>query len=284
MYYSLLSRFQGGLMGSFLGDSLRNRYGGIEKEPFSDWQQVGICGLLSLSEQGKLDLVDWQQRVGKPELERKGSISEVAIALLPVILFFHDSRNFLTETILAANQLWLSPDANPQEILLWSEIMLFALTGKSSPQTWLTQNSPQRLPQTELEDQISQGKELLNHFAPIERVLATITHPLAFAVYCFNCIPEDFRLCLQRANRHRDPEAANLAGAIAGTYNALAGIPLDWRFHYSHPEINLAHRLFNTWSGVYQPKGNNLEKIAIASPGTIQPRSSLQIISQREYY
>jgi hypothetical protein len=291
MRYSLLSRFAGGILGSYLGDYLfQVQKGRVIPPQISPWQAVALAGCRSLRDRRTLDWQDWQKRIASVEFlpkehqEQKILTTEFTIAMLPLILFFHDHANLLRRHLTQIAQTWLPAQVDLDEVFLWVNWMILALTEKLSSRQMLVQT-----PAGQLREELTQTQTYLQDFASLEQVAARVSHPLALALYCFRSTPDDFRLGLMRASRSGNSQVMILVGALSGVYNTESGIPLSWRFRYAHPPDRddpalLAQGLFGAWSGMYQvdPSASHLQEIAIAPTGLIQFRSSLRLISRQE--
>ena len=126
MRYSLLSRFRGALLGAAIAASLGDRSLNAavksvqtqniegqrgETQAHKSWNYYPIASAESLIHCGDLELSDWRDRIdvrgtGKPEilLERRSCIA--ALAILPIILFYHENKRLLLEKIEEAASIW----------------------------------------------------------------------------------------------------------------------------------------------------------------------------------
>ncbi|MBD2122951.1 ADP-ribosylglycohydrolase family protein [Trichocoleus sp. FACHB-262] len=159
MRYSLLSQFQGVLVGAaigellgvawathlsqpdqselaqpqlFLGHPERQAQQLLASEPLSlsapAWGRLTVLGARSLVERGELDLADWQQRfqsdveLGHPEgLGAEG----LAIASLPIALFFHEDETKLYRKL---SQLYQCASLPPSSVLSSAVLANFVLS------------------------------------------------------------------------------------------------------------------------------------------------------------
>ena len=266
MRYSLLSRFRGALLGSFVGDVLvragcQNRVLGRvslappqpEETPtnqtLSEWSQLATCGAESLIRCGRLNVEDWWLLFGKTPssllLKSVTSSSEAAVATLPIALFFHDDEVKLRQQLLACSQLWQHQPEVLDGVWVVAYAIALALTEKLDiasliPRT-LAYLGTSRSP---LVQQLERVQTLLEEGAGLEKTLTQLRQdarsrgeplvssytPIALAFYCFLSTPEDFRLCVNRAAIAYQPQiTAALTGALAGVYNSSIGIPVSWR-------------------------------------------------------
>jgi ADP-ribosylglycohydrolase len=265
MRYSLLSRFRGALLGSFLGEILG---GGSESHAFpsklllrafqfkdnnsletsyieaqSNWSKIATCGTQSLIQRGRLDLEDWQLEASKIQLDlfkNTASSSEAALATLPVVLFFHDDQAKLRKQLQQAAAHWQS-QAEDEGVLAVGYAIASSLTEKINHTCLIPQIlSFLGTTQTAIGQQLELVQSLINHNVALETVVsqlrsASIQHKadtaIALAFYCFLSTPEDFRLSLSRASSLNDKSRmiSVLTGAISGAYNSKVGIPVSWR-------------------------------------------------------
>ncbi|MGD2182368.1 ADP-ribosylglycohydrolase family protein [Lusitaniella coriacea] len=294
MRYSLLSRFQGALLGNAVECLSGTRKTSNPLQPLenpSPWSDMQYCAAESLIECGKLDRTDWLERIGRRRkevltLQHTASSSEVALAALPIVLYFHEDIDLLQSHLLEAATLWQAPSESTPLLLAWGVTISLALREKLDSRFVLSQLQSVFAELTEtlqhLESLIDRGIGLVQ----IPRQLNAPVTPLLLALYCFAATPEDFSLCVARALQidDRASTTAALTGALAGGYNSLNGIPLSWRdrnFPNTESLKRQATQLFAAWSGAYRPRRKIPDDRAIAAAGTIQPRSRLRIISQK---
>jgi hypothetical protein len=301
-----LSRFQGGLLGSFLGETLvgnsPRREGAIALEQkLPPWNRLGIDLLERLLASGTLSANDWEQMWACLSAASDGKTptngGEVAVVLLPVLFFFHDDLGLLKEQLQHLADIWQLSAQTLEEVLIWAYAIALALREKLAPDRLVAQILTRyRSAQTPLIEQLEQVQTSLERGTSLQQAIALIARqgkqaPIAIALYCFACTPEDFRLCLMRATRTGKQASivAALTGALAGAHNSFSGIPIDWRVVVEkHPTgqklAREATHLFAVWSGAYRLEGlDSLKFAAVTSPLVMQPRSSLKIISQGEY-
>jgi ADP-ribosylglycohydrolase len=266
------------------------------QQPPSNGSEIQHCATESLIDCGQLDLANWCERLRceRPAaLERKQSASagETALWILPIALYFHDHRESLYDRVRQAAALWLHPQENVDEVLMWASAIAWILREAPIGDGFLDRLlTTVEDPSTPMFRQLERLRTLRDRAVPLEAMLEgshtghspTPPTPLARAFYCFASTPEDFSLCVKRAARAANaPQAvAALTGVLAGLYNSSCGIPPRWRTHPQAVRVNQqAEQLFASWSGVYQPHRQPVLTQAIAAAGAIQPRASLKIIS-----
>lgn len=293
MQHSLLNRFQGSLLGSFLGETLPidslKRSEPIELEQqLSRQNQLGI-NAIALANDGT-DCLD-----GKTP----ANSGEIAMAMLSALLFCHDSDSWRQERLEYFVSNWRHSDWALEDVLIWGYAIALALREKIPPHQWIERiSSRYQTAQTPLIEQLALVRTFLERGTPLQQAIAQMARQvsskqmaIAIALYCFLSTPDDFRLSLMRAMQAgKEAKAvAALTGALAGAYNSFSGIPIGWRIALGkHPIgqqlLQEATELFAVWSGAYRPNSSPLlESAAVASPLVMQPRPSLKIISQGEY-
>jgi len=267
MRYSLLSRFRGALLGSFVGGILAR--GGKRQvlgkatltlpqpgdakplQILSDWSFLATCGIESFIRSGKLDLEDWvlYNTETQPSLEllkNTASSRSAAVATLPIALFFHEDEVKLRQKLIQASQFWQQDGEEYEGVLAVGYAIALALTEKLDCASLI----PRLLnylgsSQTPLSQQLEQVQILLEQGAGLEKTLKNLLCcvpsrgekskildiSIALAFYCFLSTPEDFRLSVTRAvlSNYQPLETASITGAISGVYNSMVGIPVGWR-------------------------------------------------------
>ncbi|HEY9599024.1 MAG TPA: ADP-ribosylglycohydrolase family protein [Cyanophyceae cyanobacterium] len=280
MRYSLLSRFRGTLLGSFVGEVLASvgssrrvlgetafilhQLGDSQLNSIcSDWSQIATCGLESLIRYGKLDLDDWVSHSGLTQpslvsLKKTASSSETAVATLPVALFFHDDEVKLRQQMIKAASVWQQEGEASEGVLAMAFAIATFLTEKLDFTTLIPLTlSYLGSSQTPLSQQLQRVQVLLEQSAGLDTVLTQLRRhsprrgnrlvcsdtSIALAFYCFLSTPEDFRLCIMRAVRsnYQPQITAALAGALSGAYNSMAGLPVSWRLAVNQTHLGL-HR------------------------------------------
>jgi hypothetical protein len=275
MLYSTLSRFQGAICGSTISPSFLN--------------QLVIFQAKSLIESGTLDFNNIKS------LE-KLTTSQIAIASLPLILFFHESPQLLTEKLTAIVTQINKPAETLQELLIWGKALALALQEKLQPQNLIAQLL-QSNTETKLEQQLEQVQTYLEQDLSLHQVVGKLSRrkeqeqtALALAIYCFAFTPEDFNLATSRASlgNYQRETTVTLTGILAGVYNGYHGIPLKLRLSLEQDykgqiSTTIARQLYASWCGITEFGSTGWQKPtqAIAITGLIQPRTQLKIISQQ---
>jgi hypothetical protein len=218
--------------------------------------------------------------------------SELALLTLPLALFYHDSSSRLETQLGNLINAWELPQESWTELRLWGQIIALAVSGKLQPSLLIPQLLASATP---LKSQLEQLQHCLGQNSPLNQLIADFHDEslqfqvIAAAVYCFASTPDDFRLSTLRAGQAEKQLAGvtALTGALAGTYNSISGIPAAWRLAVQkNPALQeipqQGKTLLAAWSGTYcYMTGDFSAKLAVAAGGTIQPRPSWQMISQR---
>ncbi|MBR8832263.1 MAG: hypothetical protein N5P05_003515 [Chroococcopsis gigantea SAG 12.99] len=278
MRYPRWKCFQGGLLGGFLGESLQVstgrdylNYGLI---PHTQFVQKWLNNLCAERPENNILIVSEQEYI---------------LSIFPLILRWHDQPSYWRQQlIIMGNSSHIC--AEVQEIgLLWGSVLSFILLEQVNPKEILTSllnNIDGKCNNLLLiKELIESGcsyktgcKKLLKlKLKQVEVMLA---------LYGFILTPDDVRLCLCRAGGGKNERyfTAYLTGTILGLYNSIGGVPLSWRVQIEdHPTVkklfDQAGELYRVWCGMY---GELSLDAAVASPGIIQPRGGVKVISQRE--
>jgi hypothetical protein len=290
LQYSLLSRFHGCIIGSFLAEERLNSQQSFK----NDVANLTTCLLKSA-----IATEDWKQNYSF-SLNKKGSklsSGEAIAVLLPVFVLFHDDFRVLEQQLKDFASLWAIDRETVEEMLTWGYALALAFREKLNGESAIEQllASQFKIP-ISLKQQLEQAEicrhkrlSLKQSISQIARSDNLASNAIALALYCFASTPEDFYLAIMRAARVAKlaPEIAYLTGAIAGAYNSYSGIPLRWRVNVRQPSsistLEQITELFAVWSGAYRLTNlTALQEAAIASASVIQSRSTLKIISQQE--
>jgi ADP-ribosylglycohydrolase len=297
MRYSLINRFESAWLGGMLGEALAHNKQQADWLKISNYQpsleiQEGRAIAQSLIEMGTCQ----QQQDREIEVERDNS-SQAALTALPIILFYHESFSLFTTQLRQKARYWQNSALILEDVLIWGYILALALREKLNTQYLVDQVLVGVGKQsTPLIGQLKQIKIFLAQGKGLEQVVENLSTranfsqlPLALAIYCFATTPEDFSLCIRRAASTGNLASITsaLTGILAGVYNGISGIPLNWYIASRTNSVYQAAQqqakyLYQAWSGIYQPDTDEISRFVVASPKVIQSRSSLSIISQKE--
>ncbi|ACK73088.1 conserved hypothetical protein [Gloeothece citriformis PCC 7424] len=304
MKVSLLSRFQGGLLGAWIGASSveQNPKFTQADEQLLPWIKLGIEITEGIINSGQIldnhGLEIFEQYKNKQGLKNPISSGMIAISTLPLALFFHDSPHHFKQYLYSLNDGGKLSQETLEEVIIWQDALSLILREKvdSSPliPQLLKRHSQGK---TALLQQLEQMQLFLEQKIPLHQVLVQLSrrhqlqpHEIALACYCFSYSPQEFSVCIKRAKTldYQPFLTATLTGILVGVYNGISGIPIAWRgelwdVRISQNIYRQATNLLAVWSGVDQPSSlQPLQQSAIASPLIIQPRPTVKMISQTE--
>jgi hypothetical protein len=284
MKHLLLTRFQGALIGGNL--IYLNPYQIAPNRLMQDVELALTNGLNSLIEHGGFFERDWEQNifVDRPTAE------QAIVAMLPLMLFFHDDRVKLRELLINVSHLWELDWETCSSAVAIGYIISRSLTESFDAGTIVAQL---------LDEAINLHPLLFQSLSTIDRQLnqpdslhqiacqsTPISHPIVratvLAIYCLLCAPEDLSLALRLADRidDRSQLICALTGILAGAQNSSAGIPLNGYLATQDREqwLLTADRLLATWAGAGIDRLSSSHQygdapLAVAAPQVIQPRS-----------
>jgi ADP-ribosylglycohydrolase len=282
MKHLLSTRFQGALIGGNL--IYLNPYQIAPNRLMQDAELALTNGINSLIEHGKFVERDWAQNifVDRPTAER------AIIAMLPLMLFFHDDRVKLRELLINVSHSWELDWETCSSAVAIGYIISRSLTESFDAGTIVAQL---------LDEAINLHPLLFQSLSTIDRQLSQsdslhqvthrsipISHPIVsatvFAIYCLLSAPEDLSLALRLADRIDDPTQliCALTGILAGAQNSSVGIPLNGYLATQDRSqwLLAADNLLATWAGVDRLSSTHQHgdaPLAVAAPQVIQPRS-----------
>jgi ADP-ribosylglycohydrolase len=289
MKHLLLTKFQGALIGGNI--IYLDRYQIAPSQLILDTTPALFSGINYLIESGKFAPQDWSRLI-HPELSNP---EQSILAMLPLILFFHDDRLKLREVLINISHSWQLDWETCSSAVAIGYIISRSLTESFQLGTVIAQLLDEM---TNLHPLIFQELNALAvRTAPREQRsldpasslhqvthrLASAEHPIVaptmLAIYCFLSTPEDFSLATRRIAR-LEPQsqfACALTGILAGAHNSLTGIPLngDLGTQERSQWLALAQNLLNVWAGIdlqHNTSANDYP-LAIATPHIIQRRS-----------
>jgi ADP-ribosylglycohydrolase len=312
MQYSLFNRFCGVLLGAAIGEQqgmsverLRSPLSSRADSEllltqqmlvpcYSQWMAATAQSLIACQ---ALDLADWQQRFPAQPKRRSPDqpmdLSEIAIATVPLVLFFHEDELKLRQALQSASQqLGGQPDS-----ILGAWVVGFAIAQALQERlhlplieqilTVLPSIAPKTAGVTLLAQQLQQVQSLVSQRAGLETARTQLiryaseqgdpkicqqTTAIALAFYCWLSTPNDSQLAVLRSHRfaYRSPVVGALTGALAGAYNGYTSLPANWCLAVksssqtdasgdsgqAQPDwLTLASNLLSTWSGTYDLHG-----------------------------
>ncbi len=284
MQHLLLARFQGALIG---GNIIYLSSGQItHNQLMIDTTPALTAGINCLIDRGQFDIRDWSQNI----IADITSPDQAVIAMLPLMLFFHEDRIKLREVMIAVSHAWDLDWETCSSAVAIGYIISRSLTESFDPSIVVAQLLDQTInlhpllfQELSLIDRLTDQSSSLHQVTQKLAVSAepTIT-PSVWAIYCLITTPEDFSLAIRRAAQieGRSLLTCALTGILAGAQNSLSEIPLNGflatqkRSHW----LSLAANLLATWAGVDQVFGAHLPlnaKNAEASIDLVEPNNSL---------
>jgi ADP-ribosylglycohydrolase len=288
MKHLLLTKFQGALIGGNV--IYLDRYQIAHNQLIIDTTPALTTGINYLTLRGKFDLQDWSQLVNRDLINSEQSI----VAMLPLMLFFHDDRLRLREVIIDISHSWQLDWETCSCAVTIGYIISRSLTESLQLRTFVTQLLDemtnlhplifQELSSLAGEVSVGEDRSLdrASSLHQVDRRLAKIEHPIVaptmLAIYCVLSTPEDFSLATRRIARLKQPSpfAAALTGILAGAHNSSSGIPLNGYVATQDRAqwLSWAQSLLNVWAGVdlqHDAAASDLP-LAVAAPQVIQRR------------
>ncbi len=298
MYYSLFSRFQGCLLGAALGEGL-------------DSQMMGSRVVVEVAE-ALLRSHRWEEENTLPTLPflpgEMVTDGGLAIATLPMMLFFHDDLALQQRHLRQAIQVWGGNLEQAARVLLFGYAIAQILKAQLQPSTFLAQaqaylriSGDGSAEIMALLEELRQLDRMQQQGMALKTVAANLSthrsqksglgHPTAtnsplLALYAFLSTPDAFHLSLARSVQGGDRSGllgtltGALAGALSGAYNSSAGIPATWLHsaYSAHSGVALAQirhlsaRLLTGWSGGGSTTLLEGDVTAVSAPWSIRSR------------
>jgi ADP-ribosylglycohydrolase len=301
MKHLLLNRFQGALIGA--STIYISPHQITPNQLIIDTTPALMGGLTSLIRHGRFDPQDWAKNI----FTDISSPEQAMVAMLPLMLFFHDDRIKLREILINVSHSWQLDWETCSSAVAIGYIISRSLTESFNPRTII----PQLLDEmTNLHPLLFQelstiggGASVREHqiidlASSLDRVtqrLTTTPHPTiaptTIAIYCLISTPEDFSLAIRRAAHVKDQSQLTcaLTGILAGAQNSLTGIPLNGYLATQERAqwLLAAESLLTSWAGVYQEHSSSRSVAllpASAQPTVAYPLSvaSPQVIQRRD--
>ena len=281
MNHLLLNRFQGALIG---GNTIYiSSYQITPNRLIIDTTPALTSGIKSLIYHDRFVAQDWAENIIIDISTPDRSI----VAMLPLMLFFHDDRVKLREILIEVSHAWQLDWETCSSAIAIGYIISRSLTESFNVQTII----PRLLDKMNnlhplLFQSLSTIAELLEQPSSLHQIAQrlTTTHPIItptiLAIYCALSTPEDFSLSTRRAyhTKNRSPLTCALTGILAGAQNSLTGIPLNG-YLATQDRVELlsaAENLLNAWAGVYHnysSQSTATYPLSVASPRVMQRRN-----------
>lgn len=264
MRHTLLSRWQGSLLGISLGKVFRLEKG----EQTRIWQEMQEEGIEALAKTG-----EWT-----PEFsDKKVSASEMILICLPLLLFFHDQPQELKKQLFTLAQQQNYSLSSQSAIIAYATAMVWILREQ------LCEASLFRDLEAisgETNYKILQTLQIdLENRETITSLLLSPCEEIWLALYCFVTTSEELLLTMRRAEKLTavNPLLFSLVGALSGAHNGVSVVPIPWRCQLRQEKEKWKKKLdplFATWSGSYEfaKISEPLKQSAIAPINMIQTR------------
>jgi ADP-ribosylglycohydrolase len=281
MNHLLLNRFQGASIG---GNTIYiSSYQITPNRLIIDTTPALKSGITSLINHDRFVAQDWAKDITVDISAPDSSM----VAMLPLMLFFHDDRLKLREIIVDVSHSWQLDWETCSSAIAIGYIISRSLTESFDAQTII----PQLLDEMNnlhplLFKSLCTIAELLEQPSSLHQITQrlTTTHPIiaptVLAIYCALSTPADFSLATRRAyhTKNRSPLTCALTGILAGAQNSLTGIPLNgYLATQDRVEwLSAAENLLNAWAGVYHeysPQPPASYPLPVAAPRVMQRRS-----------
>jgi hypothetical protein len=276
MLGSTLDRFQGALLGVYIGESLENQ----PITPKLCRQSLPRTRFLSLV------LETRDPAVLFASLDRSVAPEEaVLLAILPDLLSGYETPDRWRQRLDSFASAWsLSPSALA-DAHLWGTVLSRLFSGRSPLETQIFPELEPILPT------LAEGRSLLPSEGQLTRAASPYQRAIAIALHSCRQTPGDSSVSIRRAfySSCQQPLTTILAGIGVGFDNGFTGFPLAWRLSKQDDPIwqNLARQaieLYGIWSGVDPMKISPLPAaMAIAPAGTLQPRPNFRPVSREDF-
>jgi ADP-ribosylglycohydrolase len=288
MKHLLLTRFQGALIG---GNIIYLNPAQIAPNRLCvDLTPTLMAGIARLTDPHRFDLQAWAQNI-LPDIV---SPDRAIVAMLPLMLFFHDDRVKLREILIDVSHTWQLDWETCSSAVAIGYIISRSLTESFNPSTIIAQLLAEM---TNLHPLLFQALDTIlggsflreNRFGDqavslqqiTTRLIATTPPIIAstvIAIYCVCATPEDFGVATRRAYHGADRSQLTCAitGMLAGTQNSLAGIPLNGYLATADrlEWLLAAEKLLSAWAGVFSEYSSiALYPLTVAAPKIIQRRN-----------
>lgn len=301
MHDSLFSRFYGCCLGLVLGETLALAHRSPAQARTTQtsnqrWSTFPLQWLTALVQAGRWDLHTCPKgilRRGEAPL----SAAELAIATLPITLYFHQDLRQQRHYLGQIRQIREADPLLGQQVLVIAYVVALALRGQLQPTTLVPQvlaylnvlshaSDRYPAPNPALVEQLHHLKTLAAQPVPLPIAAASLSQPnsdatLAIALYTFLCTPTQWQLTLTRSLTwpQATPPLVILLSLLSGAYNGAVGIPAHWQGatppEASHSPAQLAAlvtQFLALWAGVLPLSDRPiplLQTLPISAPGRI---------------
>ncbi len=281
MEHLLLNRFQGALIGGNI--TYISPYQIAPNQLVLDATPIVISGIDCLIRRDRFKSQDWAKNIAIDS----ASPDQSMVAMLPLMLFFHDDRVKLRQILIDVSHAWQLDWETCSSAIAIGYIISRSLTESFDPQIIIVQllDEMNNLHPT-LFQSLSTIAELSEQPSSLYQITKrlTTTHPIMtptiLAIYCALSTPADFGLATRRAyhTKNRSPLTCALTGILSGAQNSLTGIPLngDLATQDRAQWLSAAEKLLNAWAGVYHEYSSQsaaIYPLSVAAPKVMQRRN-----------
>jgi hypothetical protein len=229
-------------------------------------------------------------------LDVSATVSQLAIATLPIHLFCHEDSRLLAQQ-LRQTLSQESQDANTYQQVLIVGLVLGQILNNQFQADSMVPSLYQALvkllnttPHAPLIDSLDAVQRLLQGRVSLQIALdhlaSTALDPtIALALYCFLSTPENMQLALLRSARlsYQFPHVSGLTGMLSGAYNTMITLPLEWQRVLTDSNCcligsmtgkelrQLATHLLSVWAGAEDSATFSDLAPAVAAPGVMRP-------------
>ncbi|MEM7727467.1 MAG: ADP-ribosylglycohydrolase family protein [Cyanobacteria bacterium P01_A01_bin.45] len=237
MYYSLISRFRGALVGSYLGETFDfHEYETCQSAKHYELISLGIVNLIESNLFEIEDWVSYQQKIWYDLDSTEGLPLRLVSTFLPTVLFFHDNPIKLRHVLLSAAAKCDYSSIIQDGILAITYIISQSLRMKLCVEKIITETIDFiGQTSTDLPQSLSQISNLVDSNASLEQAVMKLsnydpsTQIVAIAFYCFLSTLEDFQLSILRSSINSPLNGLSaIVGALSGSQNSVLSIPSKW--------------------------------------------------------
>ncbi|WP_036477759.1 hypothetical protein [Myxosarcina sp. GI1] len=294
--YSLLNQIKGAWLGGIIAEALTVPRYSSDRSKIINYSHTSPW--LALRNQTATEIVNRQQ------LSTKSLDSDyLLLILLPLIFSEHESKelaqiNSIKNYFTACDRV-----ETFNNVLLWNYAISSVLKGKLDVNNPIEQILTGVGVNATLVANLQAAEQAFKKNTAFNKLVETLLvskncsqAAIVTSIYCFANVPEDFYLAVNRVRSLKNVSlkfkqiTAVLTATLSGAYNGLTGVPADWQMFGTQNQIYRQEQktvvdLFYNWLGAFVPQNpeNTCHMPVVAAPKIIQPRSSLNIVSQSDY-
>lgn len=272
-----INKIKGALSGAIIGENLAKYQGNYfehDLTEISPYLRIALSGIDTIINNYDIDQKSWLinlENTHPDYLKYKGnlSISETALAITPIILYYQENPHKLAQNLEQALQLWLKSELNPNTLKLWGLIISQICQNKLSInqnhdslfKQLINKKNSDNFSELKLIEKCLKNKLTLTNVSTyLLKKLESDSLAIYQAIYCFYTLPDDFYVSSHRSTKINNQSilTSSLTGFMLGLANGYYGIPFNYRHHLeltlSYPEIaQRSSNLVKIWQGEYLP-------------------------------